>query len=172
MKTTTKAAFAVLTLVMAIGFAAQARAEEIKITVEVDETTAGDLELIQTAVTALADGAEVSKSLRRTTMAVVGEFQLLLGKRIDDSGYLTLDDGSKVGLREGDTISVSGGPGLREGPGATVVLIFQCTDWSTNWNCSRRRPVHLVVRGPDGCVLRRMDIPPSKGNPPVEGCMM
>lgn len=166
MKTLTKA---VLTLVMVFGLALQARADEIKITVEVDETTAGDLELIETAVKALEPGAEVSKSLRRTTMAVVGEFQLLLGKRIDGSGYLTRDDGSVVALREGDTLSVSAQNGDQA---ATVQLTFQCTDWSTNWNCSRRRPVHLVVRGPDGCVLRSMDIPPSKGEPPAEGCMM
>ena len=169
MKTTTKAAFAVLTLVMVIGFAAQARAEEIKVTVEVDETTGGDLELIETALAALEPGAEVSKSLRRTTMAVVGELQLLLGKRIDDSGYLTRDDGSIVGLLEGDTLSVS----VRSGEqGASVVVTFQCTDWSTNWNCSRRRPVHVEVRGPDGCVIKTMDIPPSKGEPPAEGCTM
>jgi len=158
---------AVVTLGMVFGLALHARAEEIKITGEVDETTAGDVELIETAVTALADDAEVSKSLRRTIMAVVGEFQLLLGKRIDDSGFLTRDDGSVIGLLEGDTISVT----RKRLQGATVELSFQCSSEDAS-TCRRRRPVHLVVRGTDGCVIRRMDIPPSKGNPPAEGCMM
>lgn len=167
MKTTTKV---VLTLILAVvfGLAQQAQAEGIKITVEVDETTAGDLEMIKTALTALQPGAEVSKSLRRTTMAAVGEFQLLLGKRIDSSGYLTRDDGSVVGLREGDTISVSA---RNADQGATVWLTFECSDWSTNWNCSRRRPVRLIVFGPDGCPVRNMFIPPTTGNPEAIGCI-
>ena len=88
-----------------LGLCAVAEAQTThSITVDVDETTAGDLSLIADFMSYAAPGSEVSKSLRRIVMAAVGEITLATNARIDGVGVLTLDDGSIVALGEGDTI--------------------------------------------------------------------
>ncbi len=82
------------------------RAADYDITVCVDETTAGDLAMVESFMSNAADGATVSRSLRRVAMAAVGEVCLALNARVDSYGSLTLDDGGVIALAEGDFVAV------------------------------------------------------------------
>ena len=86
----------------------QAQTATHSIIVPVDEVTAGDAALIADFLTHAADGAEVSKSLRRILMAALGEVTLETNARIDGTlGLLILDDGSVAALVVGDSIAVT-----------------------------------------------------------------
>ncbi len=84
------------------------QAAEYDITVCCDETTAGDLAMLEGFMDNAAEGATVSRSLRRVAMAAVGEIGLTLNARVDSSGGLTLDDGGVIALAEGDSVAVGG----------------------------------------------------------------
>jgi len=71
-----------------------AQAETYFITVPVDETTDGDLSLIETFTASANDGDLISQSLRRIIMGAVGEIWMLVDARTDANGNLTLDDGT------------------------------------------------------------------------------
>src|SRR5256885_8040507 len=71
-----------------------AQAEMYSITVMADETTDGDLALIETFLATATDGDLISQSLRRILMAAVGEIWMLVDGRTDGYGNLTLDDGT------------------------------------------------------------------------------
>lgn len=77
------------------------------ITVKLDETTQGDLDLVAATLESTAPGSEVQRSLRRLTTSAAGELALLAGQRHDASGNLTLDNGSIVSLGPEDEIVVS-----------------------------------------------------------------
>ena len=102
-----------------------AQAETYFITVPVDETTDGDLSLIETFTASANDGDLISQSLRRTIMGAVGEIWMLVDARTDANGNLTLDDGTVQPLTDGDVIKAKkkkkgGGGG---GDGATVTFV-------------------------------------------------
>ena len=84
------------------------QAAEYEITVCTDETTAGDLALLEGFMGNAADGATASKALRRVAMAAVGEVCLALNARVDSYGSLTLDDGGVIALYEGDSVAAGG----------------------------------------------------------------
>ncbi len=100
--------------ILIFAFSPQVQAAEYTITVVVDETTDGDMAMIGSFLGTAEPGTKVSRSLRRLTMGSIGELNLLVQQRVDDLGYLTLDDGSLVSLIKGDTINVqaSGRPNL------------------------------------------------------------
>ena len=101
-----------------------AQAETYFITVAVDETTDGDLSLIETFTASANDGDLISQSLRRIIMGAVGEIWMRVDARTDANGNLTLDDGTVQPLRDGDVIKAKkkkgGGGG---GDGATVIFV-------------------------------------------------
>jgi hypothetical protein len=82
-------------------------ASSYAITVQLDETTQGDLDVIGTSLESLPRGAEVQRSLRRLATSAAGELALLADQRVDMTGNLTLDDGSPVPLLDQDEIAVS-----------------------------------------------------------------
>jgi hypothetical protein len=108
----------IITLLLSIcGLVAQATVYEI--TVEVDETTAGDLDMLETFMVSADSGTQVPRSLRRITMGAVGELTLAVKARIDANGNLTLDDGTVAPLFDGDTIEL-----MRVGPGRCGKAVF------------------------------------------------
>ena len=141
----------ILTTLVVFGLCIQAQAQTThEITEDADEATIGDLDIIKGALATATAGDPVSKSLRRVVMAATGELQLLLRNRIDDFGILTLDDGSLVGLLDGD--------GVRLCPQARgVCLFFRCTFGRKGTTC---RPAGLIIRRRDGTIPRCFPIPP------------
>ena len=149
----------ILTLSVVFGLSIQAQASDFKITVDSDDSTNGDLEIIEGAADTAVEGDAVSKSLRRVAMAAVGELTLLLQNRIDDLGNLTLDDGSVVALLDGDTISLS-----ERRRGNTVVTIT-CRKSGTSSAGSRRRgcrPIRICRNNPLVYGEICIDIPPRR----------
>jgi hypothetical protein len=96
-------------MVFAFALNTTVQAAEYDITVCTDETTAGDLAMVESFVENAAEGAQVSRSLRRVAMAAVGELGLALKARVDSYGSLTLDDGGVIALAEGDLVAVGEG---------------------------------------------------------------
>jgi len=130
-----------------------AQAETYFITVPVDETTDGDLSLIETFTASANDGDLISQSLRRTIMGAVGEIWMLVDARTDANGNLTLDDGTVQPLTDGDVIKAKkkkkgGGGG---GDGATVT--FVCGTSVQTTPC-RERPDEIIVCPPSGQTCR------------------
>jgi len=76
------------------------------ISVDVDDATTGDVQLIEDSLSGAADGAAVPRSLRGIIMGSLGEVLPAVNARIDENDMLTLDDGSTVALLDDDTISV------------------------------------------------------------------
>jgi len=125
-----------------------AQAETYFITVPVDETTDGDLSLIETFTASANDGDLISQSLRRTIMGAVGEIWMLVDARTDANGNLTLDDGTVQPLTDGDVIKAKkkkkgGGGG---GDGATVT--FVCGGMAPQSTPCRGRPDAIIVCPP------------------------
>jgi hypothetical protein len=139
---------------VALGVITHAQNESVyTITVPVDATTAGDLAIIRDFYTFALPDTEVSQSLRRIFMAAVGEMTVATDARIAPDGLtLTLDDGSVVGLQEGDTIAAQ-----PEGYGP----LFKCKTPGAGdiGGCKPYAVCH--PSGPDG-VVECMPVPPKK----------
>src|SRR5207249_11354601 len=75
-----------------------AQAEMYSITVMADETTDGDLALIETFLAIATDGDLISQSLRRILMSAEGEIWMLVDGRIHPYGNFTLDGGRAPSL--------------------------------------------------------------------------
>ncbi len=136
------------------------QAAEYEITVCVDDTTAGDVAMVEDFMNSAADGAKASKSLRRVAMAAVGEIDLALNARVDSYGSLILDDGGLIGLVEGDSVTVRGedctNVGAETGKG-TLTIIFNNLDDRPG----RCRPTSMkwtVCEG-NSCLTTTVDIP-------------
>jgi hypothetical protein len=159
-----------LTLSVALATALGAGATH-SITVKLDETTQGDLDLVAATLESTAPGAEVQRSLRRLTTSAAGELALLAGQRVDASGNLTLDSGALAALAPDDEVvaSAAGEPQVEyvDGNGATiraprrrVILIPQpCAGTS----CSMK-PYAILITTNSGC--RRVLL---FAHPPVVG---
>src|SRR5256885_4683825 len=122
-----------------------AQAETYFITVPVDETTDGDLSLIETFTASANDGDLISQSLRRTIMGVVGEIWMLVDARTDANGNLTLDDGTVQPLGDGDVIGAARKKKKKAQGGAEV--IFVCGGSQQPGPC-RGRPDAVIVCPP------------------------
>jgi hypothetical protein len=110
---------------LAFGFpssAQEAQSRTYYISVEVDETTDGDFSIVESALAGASEGAEISKSLRRVIMGVLGEVSVAVDSRIDENSILTLDDGSTVALLDGDAVQVIS----RKRPGAIIKFDIVC----------------------------------------------
>lgn len=154
--------FAFLTMVALFGLLPPAtftlaQAETYSITVPTDETTDGDLSLIETFLATANDGDLISQSLRRLIMAAVGEFWLLVDGRTDASSNLTLDDGTVQPLADGDVIAAK-----KKFGGALV--IFTCSPPQPTAGPCRGRPVAISVCNPS-VKCRTVELPGGKVGP-------
>ena len=140
------------------------------ITVQLDETTQGDIDVVGASVESTAPGAEVQRSLRRLATSAAGELSILADQRIDSNGVLTLDSGLTVALAADDEVTVSavGEPeveyvnasGARiRAPRKRVVIIPQCQTGS----CPMK-PYAILITTNSGC--RRLLL---FSHPPVIG---
>src|SRR5256712_11860813 len=120
-----------------------AQAEMYSITVMADETTDGDLALIETFLATATDGDLISQSLRRIIMAAVGEIWMLVDGRTDANGNLTLDDGTVQPLADGDVV---GAARKKKGPGGGATVFFVCSPGGPQQGepC-RERPEAIIV---------------------------
>lgn len=129
-------------VVMASGTFALAQTQSHSITVAVDDTTSGDLGIIETFAVSANDGDLISQALRRIIMAAVGEMWLLLQDRIGAGGYLTLDDGATQPLAAWDTITVA----KKEQPGTVVLFVCEEKKEPTSEPCHGRPEAIMVCR--------------------------
>ena len=74
-----------------------------EITIDLDDATLADDELFDAALLAAPIGA-APQNLRKLVAGINGEVQVLLSQRIDENGFLTLDDGTLVALSGGDIL--------------------------------------------------------------------
>ena|SRR2546426_4956448 len=120
-----------------------AQAETYFITVAADETTDGDLSLIETFLASANDGDLISQSLRRIIMAAVGEIWMLVDGRTDANGNLTLDDGTVQPLADGDVV---GAARKKKGPGGGATVLFVCDGVpEPQGEPCRERPEAIIV---------------------------
>jgi hypothetical protein len=96
---------ALVVLFACVALTAQAQTEYV-ITVDVDEATASDLELVASYTEGAQDGAAAPKSIRKIANSATGEVATLAESRIDDSGNITLDDGSVAMMIDGDSVKI------------------------------------------------------------------
>jgi hypothetical protein len=114
------------------------------IVVDVDETSVGDLRILDHSLNDGIDGDEVSPAVRKVAMAGIGEMWVALESRIDATGLLTLDDAAQVALVDGDLVDVKG-KGKKFQPGAEITFQTLCKDQ----HC-RHVPLTITVTRPDG----------------------
>ena len=139
-----------------------AQAEMYSITVMADDTTDGDLALIETFLATATDGDLISQSLRRILMAAVGEIWVLVDGRTDGYGNLTLDDGTVQPLGDGDVIGAARKKKKKEDGGAEV--LFVCGGGKPQPAPCRGRPDAIIVC-PPGQECRTVAMPGGKVGP-------
>jgi hypothetical protein len=139
---------ACLALAMAVSLGVDVGAKTTySITVNLDETTRGDMDMVSTSVQNAVVGSEVPRSLRRLANGAAGELALLASQRVDSLGNLRLDDGSTVALVEGDEVMVSA---AGDGSQKRVLLIREpCT----TGHCSMKPSAVLIALNSGGCRL-------------------
>jgi hypothetical protein len=114
-----------------------------QVKVDLDESTVADGELL-TAAAVTATSGDASQSIRKLAAGFVGEVQILLNRRVDRYGMLTLDDMSVVALTDEDAIEVkkSDCKDCGGGSGRSVsVIVLHKTG----------RPSGIRFYFPDGC---------------------
>jgi|SRR5688572_6460834 len=131
------------------------------ITVNLDETTRGDMDMVKTSVQNAQVGSEVQRSLRRLANGAAGELALLASQRVDAAGNLRLDDGTMVPLVEGDEVLASAAgdtqveyvaaDGKRMTASQTRVVLIR--EPCTGDRCSMKPSAVLVATGSGGCRL-------------------
>jgi hypothetical protein len=129
-----------------LGFMGQAQAQtNHTISVDVDEATGGDIQLIEDSLANAAEGSQVSRSLRGIIMSALGEVLPAVNARIDEFDILTLDDGSKVALFEEDSITVE-----------TKRLVKK---FGPQFACGKKK---IIVSGRGGCQPECVILPTGK----------
>lgn len=93
-------------IALSVHFAGAAMGAEYEITVDMDETTSGDFQMVESFLESANDESVPSKSLRRILMGGVGELAATVDARFDASGNLTLDDGTLVQFLDEDLLKV------------------------------------------------------------------
>lgn len=131
------------------------------ITVNLDETTRGDMDMVRTSVQNAQVGSEVPRSLRRLANGAAGELALLASQRVDAVGNLRLDDGTTVPLVEGDEVVASAAgetqveyvaaDGKRTTGSQTRVVLIR--EPCAGDRCSMKPSAVLVATGNGGCRL-------------------
>lgn len=127
-----------------------------RVSVSLDETTRGDMDVVGTSLEKAAAGSEVPRSVRRLATSAAGELALLADQRVS-AGNLTLDDGTIVALMPDDEVSVSvAGEAqaqyitaqgeLRTAPKKTVVIVRACEG-----NHCSMKPAAIIVVGGGQC---------------------
>ena len=89
-------------------FCLEAEATDYTITILPDEVTQDDLHDLGGILNTAESSEKVSRLLRRLALTVVEETNKNLSARIDDLGFLKLDDDTSIQLYEGDSITVKG----------------------------------------------------------------
>jgi hypothetical protein len=143
---------------VALGTAVGARST-YNITVNLDETTRGDMDMVSSSVQTAAIGSEVQRSLRRLANGAAGELALLASQRVDATGNLRLDDGALVTLMDGDEVSVSAmgdtlieytaADGSRKSAAQKRVVLIR--EPCTSGHCSMKPSAILIASGNGGC---------------------
>jgi len=90
-------------------FCLEAEATDYTITILPDEVTQDNLHVLGGILNTAESSEKVNKLLRRVALAAVEETNKNLSARIDDLGFLKLDDNTTVQLYDGDSITVKGG---------------------------------------------------------------
>ena len=90
-------------------FCLEAEATDYTITILPDEVTQDDLHVLGGVLNTAESSEKEHQLLRRVALAVVEETNKDLSARIDDLGFLKLDDDTTVQLYDDDSITVKGG---------------------------------------------------------------
>jgi hypothetical protein len=148
----------VAAMVMSVAVGA---ASTYNITVTLDETTRGDMDMVKTSVRSADLGTEVPRSVRRLASGAAGELALLASQRIDTLGNLRLDDGAIVPLSDGDRVLVSAagdtqvdylaldGSATRAAQSRVLLIREPCS----SDKCSMKPSAVLIATGNGGCRL-------------------
>jgi hypothetical protein len=154
-----------ISVALSLGASAGAREASVYvITVALDETSIGDLRILDNTLNDAIDGEEVSSSVRKVAMGAVGEVWGALNDRIDDNGMLTLDDGSQVFLLDEDGVEVQA-QGKKFKPGATITFHMVCSKMTGQCH---RVPAYISVLRGDGTKLCSAFPPKQLGTPDGE----
>ena len=90
-------------------FCLEAEATDYTITILPDEVTQDELHDLGGILNTAESSEKVHQLLRRVALAAVEETNKNLSARIDDLGFLKLDDDTSIQLYDGDSITVKGG---------------------------------------------------------------
>jgi hypothetical protein len=90
-------------------FCLEAEATDYTITILADEVTQDDLHVLGELLNTVESSEKVHQLLRRVALSAVEETNKNLSARIDDLGFLKLDDDTSIQLYDGDSITVKGG---------------------------------------------------------------
>lgn len=121
--------------VMCFSFANAVRAQtNYTISVDVDEATGSDIQLIEDSLGGATEGTQVPRTLRGIVMSALGEVLSQANARVDEFDMLTLDDGTRVPLLDEDTFIIEAKLPLKKfGP------VFAC------------KKKKVIVSGRGGC---------------------
>jgi hypothetical protein len=164
-------------VIASLGFAAlllvgRSYATEYEITVEVDETTAGDLEMVEDFLFTSNEEGVPSQSLRRLVMAGVGELAAAADQRFDASGNLLLDDGSTAQFLEEDLLKVRKKICSRkdvDGQCGNATITFDCKLLSKTNPHRKCQPTSVLVCPTAGGHIS-LNVPPGTGKGGVDVC--
>jgi hypothetical protein len=146
-------------------------AAEYEITVDMDETTSGDFEMVETFLDAANDDSVPSKSLRRVLMGGTGELASAADARFDASGNLMLDDGSLVQFLDEDVLKVRRklcSKRLGDGQCGNATIAFHCLMKPNNVH-RKCQPFSVQVCPAAGGTITAF-VPPARTKGGVEVC--
>jgi hypothetical protein len=123
------------------------QAADIDVTVEVDEATVSDAQMLEFFMNEAESGKDVPRAMRGLAMQLVGEASSALeSQRIDEYEQVVLDDGSSVAMAEEDSLFAS--VSAPSGNGATVRIGFE--KFRTPSGRIHRRACSISVCTPSG----------------------
>ena len=132
---------------------------EYELSIDLDDATLSDLDLIGTFLVAATEGQVPSRSMRGVIMSASGEVSIAVSSRIDASGNLLLDDGGAIPLMEEDVVVVT----TTTANGSPLKIRILCrlirrATGVTGVICAGRR-IRIVTAGTSLDIL----IPPGQG---------
>ena len=137
----------ITTMVGCFAVAQVVQSEDFDVTVEVDEATVSDGNLLGLYMSEMPSGEVVPRNMRGLAMQVAGEATYALyAQRVDGNGFVVLDDGTTVAQSEGDSLSAH----LIDpfGNGAEAFVYF--ATFITPTGDSHIRPCSVTVCLPSG----------------------